>query len=181
MAQYPSDINHRLTEKPPVGWPWQLFLITLAIFLVSALVYLGLASGYRPFLEKEIRQIKSEISDLSLEVSSEQRRNFTNFYSQLVNLTKILQNHTAVSGSLIFLEENILPEVAISSLEAEISEKALVLDAAAESYDNLIEQMVIFEESPLIERASLESSQLSGNLIRFRVKLILKPQIFSLQ
>lgn len=181
MAQYSSDINHRLTEKPPIGWPWQLFLITLAIFFVSALIYLGLAFGYQPFLEREIRQIKLEISELSLEVSDEQRRNFTNFYSQLVNLTKILKDHTAVSGALTFLEENILPEVAINSLEAEISEKALVLDATAKSYDNLIEQMVIFEKSPLIEKASLESSQLNGNLVRFRVKLILKPQIFSLQ
>lgn len=181
MAQYPSDINHRLTEKPPVGWPWQLFLIALVVFLVLILLYFGLAFGYQPFLEREINQIKSEIYDLGLEVPSEQRRNLINFYSQLVNLAEILQNHTVASEALTFLEENILPEVAINSLGVEVDEKTLVLDAVAESYGNLIEQMVIFERSPLVERASLESSHLSGDLVRFRVNLTLKPQIFSFQ
>lgn len=181
MVQYPVDIDHRLKEKLPIGWPWQLFLVTLAVFSASVLIYFGLAFGYRPFLQNEINQIQGEISNLSLQVSNDERRNFVNFYSQLVNLDKILQTHTAASKIFNFLEENILPEVAVNSLEIEVDEKAVSLDAAAKSYDNLIEQMIILEKSPLIEKASLESSQLSGNVVRFRVKLIFQPKIFSLQ
>jgi len=180
MIQHPKNINNQLNEKLPIGWPWKLFLINLSVFIVLILVYVGLAFGYRSFLKKEINYIKYEISELSLQVSSEQRKNFVNFYSQVVNLTKILQEHTAISEIFNFLEINILPEIAINSLDIKVSERTISLDGIAKSYEDLIGQMVIVEKSPLVEKANLESSQLSGNLVRFRVNLTFNSQVFSL-
>ena len=56
--------------------------------------------GYKPYLETERQSLDKKINEIGGAVSETDRENFIKFYSQLVNIQTLLNNH--ISGSNIY-------------------------------------------------------------------------------
>lgn len=164
-------------ENLPVGWPWRFFSVALIIFSSALLVYLGIIFGYQPYLRAQIQETDKQISQLLETVSKEDQENFTRFYSQLVNLKNLLDNHIESSKLFPFLEKITNKKVSYNNLNLRVPERELELEGLAESYAALGEQLESLSQSEEIERYLLNQSQLSGSLVQFKATLKLKSNL----
>ncbi len=181
MVQYTRNINEKfLDNKLAVGWPWRMFVFTSVMFLAAVLAYLGLALGYKPYLQNSVSDIESELSSLSLQVSPEAQKNFIRFYSQVSNLRSLLAKHVTTSKLFPLLEQSTHQKVVYSSTTLIPAERTLRIEGFAESYEVLAAQLALFEQAPWVEKVILDSSSLSGKTIKFGARLIIKNETVNL-
>lgn len=158
-------------ERLPVGWPWRFLMVSFVIFLTSILVYLGLAFGYKPFLNSSIEKKDAEISQQAASVKKEDQDKLIQVYSQMINIKGLLDSHIFPSGIFTLLEQKTHPKVYFTGADFKSSEGELQLDGLAASFSVLSEQLEIFAKTPEIDRYTLRQSQQSGDLIQFQVLL----------
>jgi len=60
-----------------------MLIFTVVIFLIALLSYLGLAFGYKPYLQSSIAEVESELNSLSLQVESESQKKFIGVESHI--------------------------------------------------------------------------------------------------
>ncbi len=164
-------------EKIPVGWPWRLLSIVSAIFLFAVLVYAGLAFGYGPYLASQLREVENEIDQLAASVPREDQEQFVKFYSQLVNLEGLLNDHALVSNLFPLLEQTTHQQVYYTNASLGVSGSELELTGFAGDLTALSEQLEIFDQSEEVNRYSLSRSETSGDLVEFRVVLNLRADL----
>lgn len=179
----PKEIisNSFQKEKIAIGWPWQFFLFTFSMFLISFLIYFGLAVGYKPFLERQIDGIKSNIEELSAKITQEERDNLMSFYSQFINLHNILKNHSTFAGVFEFLENNISKNVVINSLNIEAAQKSVIVEMTAKTYSDFIEQMILFENLEEVKKVNLDDFKLIDQSVQFKMVLVFDSDFFNYQ
>jgi len=181
MAQYNQNIAEQFLEpeKLPVGWPWRLLLFSVFLFALILFIYLGMIWGYQPYLAKEKVSLNKQIDQIGGTISQADRDNFVNFYSQLINLQGLLENHVSGSSIFDFLERNTNQQVYFNEATVTVTDHFLRLGGVARSYDNLVSQMVAFEQAPETARVVLEQSQVSNNGISFLMDVYFKPMLLN--
>jgi len=121
------------------------FIVAILFSILGAFLYLKLLQGQRESLKKEIEALQAQ-RNLALE---KEIKNEINFFTLL---TPALENHTAPSKVLAFLEKNLLPNVVVNSFNLEpITEDGkqiykLTLNLSALTPEILIEQFYILKE-----------------------------------
>lgn len=182
MPQGPNNFAESLMrERISVGWPWRLMVSMFLVFLISLLIYTGLTFGYKPFLKSSVESLESEIESFSAQLSSEQKENFVNFYSQLTNLQRLLKGHAGVARFFSLLESLTGEEVSYSGFSLSLQEKTVSLEGVASSYEALVGQLTLYEASPEINRVILDSSKSLGKVVQFKVKLVFRAEVFRSQ
>ena len=170
-----NPLNQFETEHLPIGWPWRFFSVSLIVFAASIFVYAGMVFGYEPYLINKIAKQDQAINELAESVSADERDQFARFYSQIVNLKNLLDNHVASSKIFPFLESVTNKKVYYATANLKTAERELELDGAADNYQVLSEQLESFRRSPLVASYFLNQSQLgSDNNVQFKVILKLK-------
>ncbi len=158
-------------ERLPVGWPWRFLMVSFVIFLTSILVYLGLAFGYKPFLNRAIKEKDAQIFEQASSLKKEDQEKLIQVYSQMINIKGLLDGHIFPSGIFSLLEQKTHPKVYFMGVDFKSSGRALELDGLAANFSVLSEQLEIFAKSPEIEKYTLRQSQQSGDLIQFQIAL----------
>lgn len=164
--------------KQSTQWPWRLFLFSLLVLATTVFLYLGLDIGYKTFLNNQIQKKDQAITDLSQTISQEEQEQFLNFYSQLANLKVLLDNHVLTSRIFPLLESNTNKLVRYDFLDLDINKQKLILEGAAASYEVLAQQLEAFDNAPEITRVMISESQQDKGIVRFRLSLFLKPDLF---
>ncbi|PIP46673.1 MAG: hypothetical protein COX15_00010 [Candidatus Colwellbacteria bacterium CG23_combo_of_CG06-09_8_20_14_all_42_19] len=181
MAQYTRSVNDQfLRNNLTVGWPWRMLIFTVVIFLIALLSYLGLAFGYKPYLQSSIAEVESELNSLSLQVESESQKKFIQFYSQVANLKTILNKHVAASKLFPLLEAQTHQKVVYSSVNVLVQEKTLKIEGLAESYEVLAAQLALYGQAPWVEKVILDNSSLADKKIKFSARIIIKNETINL-
>lgn len=181
MAQYTRSVNENfLNNKLAVGWPRRMFIFTSAMFLAAVFTYLGLAFGYKPYLQNSVSDIESKLNSLALQISPENQKNFIRFYSQISNLKSLLAKHVTTSELFPLLEASTHQKVVYSSTTLIPGEYTLRIEGFAESYEVLAAQLTLFEQAPWVKKVILDSSSLSGKTVKFGARLIIKNEAVSL-
>ncbi len=166
-------------EKLPVGWPWRLLAFTLIILGLTVISYLGMAFGYRPYLNSRIKNLDTEIANLSQSVDEQQQANLKNFYSGLINIQQLLASHPVASKFFDFLEKNTSQKIYYLSLNMSWPEKNVKLEGVAPDYDAITQQLELFRQAPEIENVFLDDSRaLEQGGIRFSIRLVFKQALF---
>jgi hypothetical protein len=174
MPQYDQNIPAQFgPEKLPTGWPLRLFAFSLLILTASLLIYVGLRFGYKPYLQNQIAEKEREIEQLAVSIPRENQEKLGAFYSQLLNLKNVLDNHVTASPIFSFLEKNTNKKVFYTRLDFDAKQNVFTLEGAAESYDILAEQLEAFNQAPDVKRFLINESQLSGGRIRFKISVFL--------
>ena len=154
-----NPLNQFESENLPVGWPWQFFSVSLIIFLTSLLIFLGLTLGYGPYLRSQILETDDKINQLLETVSKKDQERFAQFYSQLVNLKNLLDNHILSSKVLPWLEKITNQKVYYTNATIKVPEHKLELEGIAESYGVLGEQLEAFNQTEGISHLLLKACQ----------------------
>src|SRR3989304_3721474 len=104
----PQKVLEQLGREPPKtpGWAGQFLMFSGTLFFIAAFVYLGLVFGYRPYLASEVRKLQDQINIFIQQIPLEEQNKIINFYSQLLNLRSLLDNHAISSQLFDWLEQN---------------------------------------------------------------------------
>ncbi len=165
-------------EELPVGWPWRFFLFSLLVFITALIVYLGVAFGYKPFLVSQIDKQEAAIAQLSQTIPKKQQEDFIAFYSQLVNLQRLLKDHVFASKIFPFIQANTNQLVYYTAVDLRVGEKRLELEGAAVNYGVFAQQLQALAAAPGVESLIINDSSASGGRVKFRLSLILKQSLF---
>ncbi len=182
MPAYPnnlSGIQSQLSrEKLPVGWPWRFLTIMAIVFLAALLSYLGLEFGYKPYLQRQYYALQTQVNSEQNTIASTQK-DYVNYYSQIINIGKLLRNHVNPSAFLPFLASSTEPKVSYSSIKVTVLENKIDISGTASSYAVLASQLQVYENAPQVTRAVLDGSELSGNTVSFQATLYVNPGLFT--
>ena len=178
LAQSPFERYE--SESASAGLPWRLFSISATILFIAVLTYFGLTFGYNKILQDRLDSQNQELTALAARISKSQsdQDSFIGFYSQLVNLKTIFNNHVVSSRLFSVLESLTHQRVYFSGVDLKLVERQLDLDGVAESFGVLSEQLESLRQRPEVERTLLSQSQRGEDGIRFKLTLILKKDIF---
>ncbi|MBI2591547.1 MAG: hypothetical protein HYW34_02630 [Candidatus Brennerbacteria bacterium] len=180
MPQYTKILSEQFASaRANLGWPWKLLVFSVFIFFFSIFLYFGMFAGYKPYLDSRIKNLNQSISQLGLAVKEEDRANFLSFYSQLINLDKLLDRH--VQGGTVFdlLEQYTHRDVYYQNVSVILTTNLIRLQGVSKNYEILIEQMSAFKNAPLIVRAVLDNASRESNGVSFVIRLTVKPEFFA--
>ncbi|MEX2054026.1 MAG: hypothetical protein WD883_00560, partial [Candidatus Colwellbacteria bacterium] len=132
-----------------------------------------LAFGYQTFLQSSINNIETELGSLSAQISDEQKEDLRTLYSQVTNIRELLRGHTLTSQAFTLFESITSENVVYTNFNLSVTERDVDIGGVAGSYEDLVSQLVLFEEAPQIEKITLEGSEFQNGLISFRLRATL--------
>ncbi|MCP6720198.1 MAG: hypothetical protein KJI72_02675 [Patescibacteria group bacterium] len=175
----PNNLKEQfVSEAIPVGLPWRLLIFSLILFGFSLFVFFGLRFGYNSYIDTRTGDLDEKIGNLSGQVSQEEQQSFINFYSQLVNLKKVLDRHDFTASIFSFLEKNTLGKISYIDADFTVLDSSLTLKGAAASSESLINQLTLFDESLEVDRVVLNQMNSSKDGVTFGVTLFFNPDFF---
>ena len=173
------DTQHLLErERTTTVWPWRLFVASLIALIVAVLYYVGLAFGYRTYLNSGIEKKDAEIAELAASIPKEDQVRLMRFYNQIQSLKNLLDKHVINSKILSLLEKNTNKKVFYNKLDLDVAQRSLNLDGIAESYQILAQQLEAFKQAPEVERFLINNSQFNQGVVRFNLTVVLKSELF---
>jgi flagellar biosynthesis protein FlhB len=164
-------------SKSP-GWSGQILTFSGAILLISIIIYVGLAYGYKSYLNSSLQKLQSQIQSFSEQIPLNEQTNIINFYSQLANLKTLLANHVISSPVFAWLEKNTQTNVFYSKLNLNVATNQLSLSGSAKSVDDFNQQMAVFENSSDVKLAKVNSLSFVNNSWQFEAVITFVPGYF---
>ena len=176
--QYAQNVKEQFSgSSKGVGWPKKFFTFSSVIFIFLLVIYLGLGFGYEAFLQSSIKRIKGELGSLSDQITDQQKEDLTPLYSQVTNIRDLLGGHTLTSQIFALFEVITSQKVKYTDFSLSAPDREVSIEGFAATYEDLVSQLVLFEESPQIERFTLEESEIQNGIVRFKAKVILVESI----
>lgn len=155
----PQKVVDRLAwEKPKTpGWSGHMLIFTFTLFFLTLFVYLGLRFGLIPYLESEVADLGQRIEGLRSQISTEDQRGLSDFYSRLVNVKTLLGKHVYASPIFAWVEQNIEGNVFLSRFALSVPNQTVTIDMSARSFNDMIQQIRHFETHPDITKVVIAS------------------------
>jgi hypothetical protein len=179
-ALSPKNVSEQfLTEQVSVGWPWRILIFSVIIFALSLLVYFGLRFGYGPYLESRSESFDQKLTELTQTINLEDQERFVNFYSQLVNLKGVLENHPFASNVFQFLERNTIDSVYFNEANIKESGRFLSLKGFSVNIQSLTEQIAVLEQASEVESVLLNDVAFTGGVTGFNISIIFRPDFLT--
>jgi hypothetical protein len=180
MALPPQAIEKLIREPShSQGAYRELLLISGAVLSITIVIYIGLAFGYRAYLDSSLKNVEDQITKFSAGISQEDRAQIQGFYSQLVNLRTLLAGHTAASPVMSLLERTVQPDIYYTKLTMNAANNQAVLTGAAKSLDAIAAQAAAFKGQPEVDRVDFNNAgaQATGPW-QFTMTVHLKQTVF---
>lgn len=153
-----------VAEHLPVGWPWRLLIFAIALFAFSLLVYFGVRFGYSSYLEGRITEVDAALAALTGEVTATEQEQLVGFYSQIVNLKSVLEEHEYGANIFTFLEKYTLPDVQFTEAELNVEGRTLSLQGNGPSVATVGAQLAALETAPGVLRVLLRDVSAEGRV-----------------
>ncbi len=172
----PEQIANRTAHGPigTPGWSGQLLMFSGTVFFISLAVYLGIAYGYKPYLERQVAILDEQIKSYTRQITPDEQEKLISFYSQVANLNEILKSRFTPSQIFGWLEKNTGANIYYNGFGFLLADYQVNLSGISKTVDGFSKQMVLFQNNPAVERASINSfSSAGGNLWQFNVSLFL--------
>ncbi|PIR98080.1 MAG: hypothetical protein COT89_01425 [Candidatus Colwellbacteria bacterium CG10_big_fil_rev_8_21_14_0_10_42_22] len=181
IPQLTQNIQDQFSNaRSSVGWPKQLFTFALVILVSILFIYAGLAFGYKAFLNNEIEKADSALQELSSRVTEEEKESLAVLNSQLTNIRTLLREHTFTSQGFALLESLTHPNISYTEMDLVMEDGKISLGGIANSYDDLVAQLTILEESQYVISYNLEDSQWNNGVIQFNLDMFVTDKVFEL-
>ncbi|MDI6734482.1 MAG: hypothetical protein QMD50_03290 [Patescibacteria group bacterium] len=165
-----------VVEQMPIGWPWRLLIFTIIVFALSLFIYFGLRFGYGAYLDTASKNLDKDIKTLSDKVPPADREEFIRFYSQIINLKTVLDNHPYGSNIFKFLEKNTIGSIYFTSAEMSVSSLSLKLNGFGKDFESVAQQMALLEKASEVERVFLDQVNVQKEGVTFSLFLDFKRE-----
>lgn len=161
--------------------PWRLLVFSFVLLAFTTAIYFGLRFGYNSYLDTQTKNIDKQLDDLSHQVKVEDQKSFINFYSQLSNLKRVLDNHKSTLNIFPFLEKNTLSLVYYTEASFLSENGTLVIKGEADSSETLVNQMNVFDRTPELKSVSLDQMNFDprGGSVNFGATLVFNGEFFA--
>lgn len=160
-----------------VGLPWRILLFSGILFGLSLFVFFGFHFGYGSYLDSRSEKIDEKTKELVSQVSQEDRQNLISFYSQIVNLRTVLAKHNFTVKVFDYLEKYTVPTVFYTNAKVTLDGKSLALSGEANTMQDLIEQLSLFDSAPEFEgRAIIDQLEFNRGKVGFSVTLQIREE-----
>lgn len=166
-------------EKVRTQLPWKLLVSSLIIFGGSLIFYFSLVLGYSSYLKAKFAAVKNQIEQTGGKINPEERGNILNLYSQITNISTILNHHIKSSNFFNFLEKNTLANVYFVKGVYDFRNKTITLEGKSPSYQALSQQMEAFKNNHFIKSVNLQDSFKKGEAISFSLLLSFDENLFN--
>jgi len=149
------------------------------LFVITIGIYMGILFVYQPIVNNNLTAIQEKVSTVDQSISSGDQAGLVAFYSQMVNVQSLLNNHVLFSQFLSWLEQHTEANVYYSQFSFS-SGNQITLTAFAATQADAIQQIAIFESSPDIRSVVIPSVAVSGaaGYYTFSATLIMNPALF---
>jgi len=177
MALPPQAIE-RLTKETSheSGWSGSLLMFTSVLFFLSLASYFGLKLGYQPYLASQNKSLDGQLAASEKSVSDETNLKIQDFYSQLVNLKKILNEHNYGSALFRLIESSTHPNAYWTRADYNTASGQVSLTGFAKSVKDIAQQVNIWQQTVGIAGARVSGMNLQSNgLWQFEASLTLAP------
>lgn len=177
--QQPSyeQVVSRAPRSP--SWFGQLMAFSVTLLIFSAVVYLGITFGFRPYLENRVIALDQEIEDFTKQVPEQEQKDIATFYSQLANIRTVLAKHTASTAFLDWLEGGTIQQVQLTKVSYNPTSRQVQITGTARSATDVAAQIVAFQNLAGVERVDFRSSSQVGNNSLFDLTIVVAPGSFT--
>jgi len=184
-----STMGFQASRKSPQGssavFPWRILVISLVVFVLTAIVYIGIEFGYKPYLEKQIKDVEAASLALEKQIDEKQRNDLIDFYSQLYNIKSLSASHLYPYAIFEYLEKNTNSLVKINSAQINVLGREIKMDALAPDYETIIGQIASYKSDSRVGSITLDSSKKrdpkDGGGVSFSIKIIFSNSMFGSQ
>jgi len=163
-------------NKTQSGWLNKFIRFGVILVIITVVVYVLLNFVYLRFLDRQVADLENKIKALEQEIPKQDREEVTAFYSQLVNLQKLLGSHLYPMQIFERLELITLPQVTFTNFDYDFSEKRLKMDGYASSLDIIAQQLVAFQRTSDFSKVILSDvRQNTPERVNFNLEVVFNP------
>ena len=151
--------------------PWRILIISIVLFGVSVLVFVGIEFGYIPYLMNESESLDSELISLNQAFRGQEQEDVFNLFSQIHNVQTLFSQKTSLSSIPDFLENITHASVVLEEVRMNFKDGGITLRGSAPTYDVLVSQLNILGSNESIEGVVLEDSNEGDDGVSFTINL----------
>lgn len=178
----PTQEIEKLAKAPAEeqGTYRQLLMLAGTLLFISAVLYLGLTFGYAPYIENQIASVEEQSRALDQKVPKEKQDELIAFYSQISNLSTLLNKHPNTVKIFGWLEVNTQPNIYFSKLSFNLATYQLSLVGVGRTPLDVAEQVNIFEGASEVSRVNFNNiSSMTGGGWQFNISIFLDPKFIA--
>jgi len=172
------EAAERFAPSISSGMPWRLMISTLFLLLFSFFIYAGLKFGYNSYVDSQLQVVDRGTEELAARVTESEQEELLIFYSQLVNLERVLGERRFSRNIFGFLEDNTLPLAYYREARYNRGDRAMSLAGFAATIETFAQQAAVLENAPEVERVSVDDVRLVGTTVDFTVTIEFKEEFF---
>lgn len=164
-----SRIVFKETQKGPGRG---ILIIGLVFILIVGGLYIALFS-YKEALQAQLREVDNNVRELKKQQRTGFVKEVVDLQGRLEVLGLLKQEHLYWSQILALLERLTLPNVQFKNFNSEIGKKEINMEGLTTNYTNLARQLIVFEDSDLIEKVKAGSMRLGEDGLNFSIVISL--------
>lgn len=159
------------------GFVFYLIVFLLIVSIASYFILNFLLESSR----KEFSELDADLKALMTPEKKELEREVLNINNKIRNFSLLSQSHIAPSQLFIFIEENTHPDVWFFDFDLALKEKKVILHGRTRNYENLGQQVILFENEPAIIEVDLQDAWINrrGGSVDFILSLEIKQDVFN--
>lgn len=158
----------------------QLLMLAGTLLFISVVLYLGLTFGYSPYVESQIVSVAEQSRALDAKVPKEKQDQLIAFYSQISNLSTLLNKHPNTVKIFGWLEANTQPNIYFSKLSFNLATYQLSLIGVGKTPLDIAEQVNIFEKTSEASRVNFNNIiSMTGGGWQFNLSIFLDPKFIA--
>jgi Tfp pilus assembly protein PilN len=181
MALPPSALEQlsRRRDRSP-GWFSQMLLFSGSIFAISIVVYAGLVFGYKPYINRQVAALDGQIQRFSQEIPDVDQDKIISFYSQLINLRTLLDEHVLLSPFFTWLEEHTIVGAYYTKFSLNTLTRQMSLGGVARTLEDVASQLAALQDAPGVQSVTFNNVSVDARgSWQFDFTVSLAPSLFT--
>jgi len=168
-----------VVDAPSVGLPWKLMVFSIILFIFSLFIFAGIKFGYASYLSQQQDKLKADTVALAKKINPDDQAKYVNFYSQTLNLRKVLDRHQFSGNLFKFLEEKTATNVYYTNASYTGEGGKVTLQGVAATSEALVQQLSVFDSSPELKSAVLSQMRFTeAGMVSFSIDFEFRDNFF---
>lgn len=154
----------------------------VALSFLPVLIFLALYGAmffYSSQLEKDIKDIKSDVVSIEKGIDLDKKQEVQNFAERLDIIKFFLDNHVKTSSIFKIIEGITHKEVAFISFNFSTKDGSVTMDARTRNYRTLAEQIIVLEQNRNINSVEISGVKLGLEGVTFNVSFNINREIYN--
>jgi len=169
-----------VVDAPNAGLPWKLTVFSIVLFVFCLFIFAGMKFGYVSYLTSQQENLKKETEALAKKINPDDQVKYVNFYSQTINLKKVLGRHQFSGNIFDFLQEKTATNVYYTKASYLADGGALSVEGVAATSEALVQQLSVFDSAPELKTAVLTQMRFNeAGKISFSIDFIFRDNFFA--